>query len=164
MRGFEFDAITRVIFIRLVIGVTAAILIAVPLAVPRSYWVIVAVVVILQNGHQLRLTAFRAVHRVVGTIIGVGLFALIGLWNPSGLALALLLVALQFVVESFIVRNYGLALIFITPLALTIAAQGEPTTAVIIDRIVDTLLGAAIALLVLAGSWLLRKVRPARTL
>jgi hypothetical protein len=163
MRGFAFDATTRVIAARVAIGVSAAALIAAPLGIPRAYWVIVAVVVILQNGHRLRLTAIRAVHRVAGTVIGVGLFALIALWHPSGLALALVLTALQFTVEMFVVRNYGLALIFITPLALTIAAQGAQTTDVALERVLDTILGAAIALAVLGASWGLRRVRPART-
>jgi uncharacterized membrane protein YccC len=116
----------------------------------------VAAVVILQNGHRIKLTAIRAVHRVAGTILGVGLFALIMLWNPHDLVLALLLVVLQFAVEMVVVRNYGLALILITPLALTIAAQGSTGDVgeVVIERVLDTLLGAGIALVVLAVAYL----------
>jgi hypothetical protein len=156
---FSLSESDRVILTRIAVAAAAAALLAAPLGILRAYWVMVAVVVILQNGHRVKLTAIRAIHRVLGTVVGVGLFAIIMLWNPHALVLALLLVALQFAVEMVIVRNYGLALILITPLALTIAAQGavDNVGEVIAERILDTLLGAGIALVVLAASWLLRR-------
>jgi len=123
--------------------------------------VVVAVVAILQNGHRLRLTGLRAVHRVLGTLVGLGLFALVSLASPSGIGLALLLMALQFVVELVVIRNYGLALVFITPLALTIAAQaGTSDVGVIVgERFFDTLLGAAIAMTILLAAYVLLRWR-----
>ena len=65
-------------------------------------------------------------------------------------AVVLLIATLQFTTEVVVVRHYGLALIFITPLALTIAASGNTDDPVRIvgERIVDTLLGAVIGVLV----------------
>ena len=148
---FDFDETTRIILIRLIVATGIAALVAAPLGIHRAYWVVVAVVAILQNGHRLRLTALRGVHRVLGTLVGLGLFALIQLAHPSGVWLGLLLMTLQFVVEMVVIRNYGLALVFITPLALTIAAQaGTAEVGVIVsERFFDTLLGAAIATVVL---------------
>jgi len=159
---FGFDHTTRVIFTRIAIAATAAAMLSAPLGIHRAYWVMVAAVVILQNGHRIKLTAIRAVHRVAGTILGVGLFALVMLWNPHDLVLALLLVVLQFAVEMVVVRNYGLALILITPLALTIASQGTTGDVgeVIVERVLDTLLGAGIALVVLAVAYLVGRRRP----
>jgi len=89
----------------------------------------------------------------------VGLFALVMLVNPAGVWLALLLMALQFMVEVVVIRNYGLALVFITPLALVIAAQGNVADvgATIVERIVDTVIGAVIAVVILAVAFLLRR-------
>jgi uncharacterized membrane protein YccC len=148
---FEIDETIRIVLIRLVAATATAVLVAAPLGVHRAYWVVVAVVAILQNGHRLRLTFVRGVHRVLGTFVGLGLFALVQLAHPSGIGLALLLMALQFAVEMVVIRNYGLALVFITPLALTIAAQaGSADVAVIVgERLLDTLIGAGIATAVL---------------
>ena len=158
---FEIDATIRVILVRLVIATGIAVLVTAPLGIHRAYWVVVAVVAILQNGHRLRLTGLRAVHRVLGTLVGLGLFALVSLASPSGIGLALLLMVLQFVVELVVIRNYGLALVFITPLALTIAAQaGTSDVGVIVgERFFDTLLGAAIAMTILLAAYVLLRWR-----
>jgi hypothetical protein len=159
---FDLSGDVRVIVIRLAIASAIAVAVSAPLGVHRTYWVLLTVIAILQNGRRLRLTALRGVHRVLGTLVGLGLFALVILWGPTGLWLALLLSALQFVVELVVIRNYGLALIFITPLALTIAAQGDPgdVGTVVATRVVDTVLGAAIAMVVLLGALLLRRFLP----
>ena len=151
---FEIDETIRIILTRLIVATGIAVLAAAPLGIHRAYWVVVAVVAILQNGHRLRLTAVRGVHRVLGTLVGLGLFALIFLASPRGVWLGVLLMALQFVVELVVIRNYGLALVFITPLALTIAAQaGTAEVGVIVgERFADTLLGAAIATAVLLAA------------
>ena len=156
---FRLDATARMILARLLIAAAIAAVVAAPLGLPRSYWVTLTVVAILQNGHRLRLTAVRGIHRVVGTLLGVGVFALIELLHPSGWWLVLVLAVLQFGAETVILRNYGLALLFVTPLALTISAQGTTSPAVlIVDRVVDTVVGAVIALAVLLGSLLLRRM------
>ena len=161
---FEIDETIRIILIRLIAASAIAVLVSAPLGVHRAYWVVVAVVAILQNGHRLRLTFLRGVHRVVGTLAGLGLFALLQLGHPSGIWLALLLMALQFAVEMVVIRNYGLALVFITPLALTIAAQaGTADIGLIVgERLLDTLIGAAIATAVLIAALVLMRWR-ART-
>jgi uncharacterized membrane protein YccC len=117
--------------------------------------------VILQNGHQVRFGATRAVQRVLGTFVGLGLFALVLLWNPHNVVLALFLMVLQFAVELVVVRNYGLALVLITPLALVIATQGASVDVgqVVGERVFDTVLGSGIALAVLFVSWLITRRR-----
>jgi hypothetical protein len=159
---FDLSGDTRVIVIRLALAAAIAVAVSAPLGVHRTYWVLLTVIAILQNGRRLRLTALRGIHRVLGTLVGLALFALVLRVNPQGLWLALLLAVLQFIVELVVIRNYGLALIFITPLALTIAAQGDPgdVATVTLTRVLDTLLGAAIALLVLAGALVLRRYMP----
>jgi uncharacterized membrane protein YccC len=158
---FRFDEDTRVIVFRVTLASAIAIVVAAPLGVHRVYWVLLTVIAILQNGRRLRLTALRGVHRILGTLVGVGLFALVLLAHPEGLLLALLLAVLQFIVELVVIRNYGLALVFITPLALIIAAQGQPADVggVVVTRLLDTLLGAGIAMVVLLVALVVRYPR-----
>jgi hypothetical protein len=157
---FGLGGVDRIILERVVIASAIAALLAAPLGIHRAYWVVLTVVVILQNGHRLRLTALRAVHRVLGTFVGLALFAFILWLNPQGIWLGLVIMALQFSVELIVIRNYGLALILITPLALIIAAQAGAGTvrATVADRVIDTLLGAGVALVVLLGSYIAGRV------
>jgi len=162
---FAIDETIRVILIRLIVASGIAVLVAAPLGLHRAYWVVVAVVAILQNGHRLRLTFVRGIHRVLGTFVGLGLFALLQLAHPSGLWVGLLLIVLQFAVEMVVVRNYGLALVFITPLALTISAQANSADVGMIvgDRLLDTVIGAAIATAVLFAALVLIRRRARRS-
>jgi uncharacterized membrane protein YccC len=67
--------------------------------------------------------------------------------------LILLIVVLQVLAELFVGRNYGLALIFVTPLALLMGeiAVRHPSSALIADRGTETVIGVlfAVALTVL---------------
>jgi len=159
---FRLGGPDRIILGRVIAGAAIAALVAAPIGVHRAYWVVLTVVVILQNGHTIRLSVHRAAHRVLGTLVGVGVFALLMLLHPEGLWLGLVLVSLQFGVELVVIRNYGLALVLITPLALLISAQGAggSVAATVVDRVVDTLLGAAIALAVLGIAYLAQRRRP----
>ena len=122
------------------------------------------VVAVLQSGVHRRLTALRATHRILGTILGAGIFLVLALLDPGGVVLVLVLGVLQFVVELLVVRHYGLALVFITPLALLVAARAPGTSApaLAVERIVDTGIGAVIAVVVLVGEFALER-RAART-
>lgn len=146
----NFDSLTAMISARIVIGVTIASLISLPLGVHRAYWVILAAVAVLQLGHNRRLTTIKAIHRVLGTVFGVLGFGLIAVGQPSGLWLVLIIAVLQFATEVVVVRNYGIALLFITPLALLIATSAHMIAPwqIVGERVIDTLLGSVIALAV----------------
>jgi MFS family permease len=159
---FDVGGDMRAILIRLTLASAIAVLVSAPLGVHRTYWVLLTVIAILQNGRRLRLTALRGIHRVLGTLVGLGLFALLLQMHLTGLWLALLLAVLMFVVQIVVIRNYGLALIFITPLALLFASNGDPGDAgtITVVRVVDTLLGAGIAMIVLLAALLVRRYLP----
>jgi uncharacterized membrane protein YccC len=94
-----------------------------------------------------RAAFIRGLHRMIGTILGVGVYLLLAPLPIPALWLALLLGGLQFTIELFVVRNYALALVFITPLVLLLtgAATGAvDTVAVATERVVDTLAGAVL--------------------
>lgn len=154
---FSLDGVSRIILTRQILALAIATALSAPLGTPRAYWVVMTVVAVLQNGHHIRMTVLRGAHRVLGTLVGVAVFALVLALNPTAIGVAILVTFLQFLIELVVIRNYGLALVLITPLALTIAAQAHsgPAADLILDRIADTLLGAVVAIgvLFLAHGW-----------
>jgi uncharacterized membrane protein YccC len=87
----------------------------------------------------------------VGTRLGLGLAGAILAWHPQGLWLVAVIALLQFIIEMFVVRNYAIAVVFITPIALTIATAGHPVDdlgRLLLARGLDTVIGCAAALLV----------------
>ncbi|MEF2975648.1 FUSC family protein [Subtercola sp. YIM 133946] len=119
------------------------------LGIGHPYWAMVAAVVPLV-AFELAQTMVRGTHRVLGTLVGLVLAWGLLLLQPAGLWAILLVVALQVVAELMVLRNYGVALIFITPLALVMVSMAHPTdpSALIADRGVETLLGTLVAVAV----------------
>ncbi|WP_156164988.1 FUSC family protein [Demequina silvatica] len=114
----------------------------------RAYWTVAAGVVVIGvvPGRGPALT--RGLHRAVGTVAGVGVYLAIAYSGMPPLALALTLGTLQFITELAISRHYAIAVTAVTPMALVIvtASAGElGDLAVTGERILDTLLGAGLA-------------------
>jgi hypothetical protein len=155
--NLEFDRASRWIAFRVLSAVLVASMVSVPLGITRGYWVVLSAVAILQASHWITFTITRAVQRFLGTLAGVVSFGLLALLAPSGLWLVLTVAMLQFMIELVVAKNYGLALVFITPVALIIstASQSGSPLGIIGERVLDSFLGAIIALVVLfAGEWL----------
>ena len=153
LAGFDLAGEGRIVTVRLLAALVASALVSLPLGTHRGYWITTAAVAILGAGAGRRVTVVRGVHRVLGTLVGSVLVLALAVLSPQGLALALLLGIIQFSVELLVTRHYALALALITPLAIMVgtSAAGVSPAAVIGERIVDTLLGAAIALLALVA-------------
>lgn len=159
-----FDHASRWIAFRVLAAVVVASVVSPPLGITRAYWVVLAAVAILQASHWIRFTMTRALQRFLGTLGGVLVFLLLTLFAPAGLWLVLTVVILQFMIELVIAKNYGLAMLFLTPLALLISTSGaqEAVRRTVAERVTDTLFGAVIAVAVLLlGEWL-RLQLPAR--
>lgn len=131
----------------------------------RLHWVVVTTMAILQAAHDRSFALVRVVQRVLGTLLGLALFEGVLQLQPHGAELVGLVMVLQFAVEVVIFRNYMLGLLFITPLALTLATFGQELdpTSTVSGRLHDTLLGAAAALVVLGFLDVVRKVKARRT-
>jgi hypothetical protein len=109
----------------------------------------------------------RGVHRILGTLVGLAVTAVILLpfGVPRGLTAVLLIIALQFATELYMTRNYGLALVFFTPLILLMLLLAHPTDSpmLIIDRAVETVIGTAVGIAVaLSAHHLSKPSRPRR--
>jgi len=142
----------HVVFDPVVIGIFVGISLALGqmLELPRPYWVPVSCLAVIQ-GMSLRAVWNRQIHRVVGTgaglLISWGLLAVpVDKWS-----IFLMITALTLVIEIMIVRHYGLAVIFITPLTIFLAeaanlGHGSPTL-LIQARFLDTILGSVVGLM-----------------
>lgn len=142
------DSIILPLTLRIGIGIFASTIIAYLLGNHRPYWVPIGCASVL-IGTTVMATIHRAIQRALGTAIGVLIAGAIFYVHPSDIAIAFIIFALQTVVELLIPRNYGLAAIFITPLALMIAETantGMTAQALVSARFIDTLLGCTIGL------------------
>lgn len=145
--SFEF-----VVFDSVVIGAFVGLSLAVAqlLKLENAYWVPISCLAVIQ-GLSLRAIWEKQVHRLIGTGIGL-LFSGFLLSLPlDAWRLAALIIALVFVIENLVVRHYGIAAVFITPLTLLLAEAphlGEGHIPSLIEaRFIDTLLGCGIGLL-----------------
>ena len=133
------------------------------LGVGHNYWAMVAAVVPLV-GHTTRHRVSRGLQRIAGTALGLVLLAGILLLQPNPWQTVLVIAACQFGAEMFIARQYMLAQVFVTPLALTSTLLVAPVPPGILlrDRIVETIIGAAvgIAVVLAPGAW--RRIRGRR--
>jgi len=133
------------IVIGLLVGLSLAI--AQLLSLEKAYWVAVSCLAVLQ-GLSLRASWNRQVHRILGTGIGLGVTWALLLVLKDGWAIAVAITLLTFLIEMAVVRHYGFATIFITPLTILLAeapSLSDGTSVGLIQaRFIDTLLGALI--------------------
>lgn len=128
--------------------------VALMMKLDNPYWVPISTAAIMQ-GATFRAVWHRNVHRIIGTVIGMGLAWVIFSLSPNAWMFAGLIILLSFLIEVLVTRNYGLAVIFITPLTVIFAdsaiATGD-TERLILARLVDIMLGSSIGYL---GGWVI---------
>ncbi len=141
-----------VVFDSVVIGAFVGISLALAqlFQLERPYWVPVSCLAVIQ-GASLRAVWNRQLHRVLGTGIGLLVSWALFLLPLTPWTIALTMVALSFVIEVAVVRHYGFAVIFITPLTILLAEAATlgsvPPTALIVARFHDTVLGSFVGLI-----------------
>ncbi|APH66179.1 FUSC family protein [Bacillus sp. LR_5] len=115
----------------------------------RSYWIPLSAAAVML-GTTVVFTLHRAIQRSAGTVIGVGLAGAILFVKPGGVYIALCIAALQCLLEMLIVRNYALAVPFLTANALVITESmhgGADGGYFMIARLMDVAVGSVIGLL-----------------
>jgi len=141
---------------RIGIAVGLGVAIGRALGLGHAYWVGLTAAAVLQASN-LMITRRRVVHRLAGTVVGVGLaFAVLG-WHPPIWLVVIAVAVFQGLVELAIATNYGVAVTGITVLALLLfhvaAPAEEAITTTIGSRLVDTVIGAALALVLRRLLW-----------
>jgi len=136
--------------VKVFIACLAASVVGIAFGLDRPDWAIVSALLILQWG----------LHRLLGSVLGIGLFAGLHLLDLGPWGLLLALAACQFFAEIFVVRNYVLCVIATTPLALMMGnALQLPLGETVVSRTIEVLLSVIFAVGVL---WVvLRDAEPA---
>lgn len=126
----------------------------------HNYWAMVAAVVPLV-GHSTRHRVSRGMQRIVGTALGLVLLAGILWLQPAPWQTVLVIAACQFGAEMFFARQYILAQVFVTPLALISTLLVAPSSPAFLlrDRIVETVIGAAVGVAVVLAPTAGRRLR-----
>jgi uncharacterized membrane protein YccC len=143
--------ISRTFVVRLMACMGAAGLVTEVLPLARSYWVPLTVAIVLKPdyGSVFARAVQRGIGTVVGAVAGAVLLALFhGAWLliPFGVLAALLPYGRS--------RNYGLLATFLTPLVVLLVDLLKPIGWRLAgDRLVDTLIGCAIVLVIGFAPW-----------
>lgn len=115
----------------------------------HPYWAMVSAVAAV-SGADATARLVRAGHRMLGTIVGVAIAAALLALPLSPLATILVVVVLQMTAELFVGRNYGLTLVFVTPLAILMVELAHRTDELVLlrDRALETAIGVAVGVAV----------------
>jgi uncharacterized membrane protein YccC len=136
------------------IGVVNAAGVAVTIAahIERGYWITLSSTVILRP--YVGATLERAVLRVIGTIVGGAIAALCATQLHNDAAIVVVLATLAVLAFSTLSLNYGAFVVFLTPLVVLLIELGHGGGWKIAgERVADTVIGAALALVGMRVLW-----------
>ena len=136
-----YDSVLIAVFVGL------ALVVAELMGLRSAYWAPVSCIAIMQNV-TMRAVWNKQVHRILGTAAGMVLTWLLLTLQLNPWSLFLILTTLSFIIEMLVVRHYGLAVIFITPLTILLAEAGAnmqlPPDVIIQARLIDIGVGSVI--------------------
>lgn len=150
--------------LRITVASLAAATLAQALGWGHPAWAAIGAASTLQGRH-VHTTTPRALQRAVGTAVGALLAwplleAGLSFWWVAGVV-----VALQVITEIIVMRQYALAMLTITPMALLMTSFGDPSGGQLaLDRALTTALGALVGVIMtilVHDTWTLRRVRQA---
>jgi len=123
------------------------------------YWIPISSLAVLQGVNRYHIWK-RGLHRIIGTIIGLGIAWVIFSFVTSSLLICVCIIALQIIVEMLITRHYALAVMFLTPMGILLAETGSSTSLnpdyLLKMRLLEILIGSAIGCI---GGWFLYNER-----
>jgi uncharacterized membrane protein YccC len=136
--------------LRVAVVVSVAVLLVELLDVKRGYWMTITVIVIMQP--YTGATTHRALQRVIGTVLGGILTAALGAYFHDPRAVLVLSFVFAVACVALMPVNYAAFSAFLTPTFVLLAEAGAGDWHLAGTRVVNTLLGGALAL---AGARLL---------
>ncbi|MFD8676632.1 FUSC family protein [Streptomyces seoulensis] len=133
--------------VRTFVGTAAAGGIALFLGVGHSYWAAISAAAVLHSVNVWS-TMQRAVQRTLGTAIGLLLTSAVLFLHPGPVTIICLIIVFEFCLEYVVARNYGLGVIFLTPLALLLSELSSPVSAsrLLHDRVIGSGIGISVGL------------------
>lgn len=148
-RACNKDSIVFINAVRYGVVLSVSAIIAFSFHFSRPYWIPLSCAAVM-SGSTVISTFHKSIQRSFGTIIGLILAIIILKIQPEGFMIAIINMLLTALTELFIVKNYAIAVMFITPNALLIAeasTQIHNVTYFATARITDILVGSAIGLI-----------------
>ena len=133
---------------------SAALIVAVlayrSLSLGSGYWVPLTVLFVLKPDYGT--TVARGIGRIAGTIAGVTIaWAVVTAFSPSDATIVALLAVLAAATYALFPANYALSSVVLTVLiALLVEFSGGSPVGALLDRVIDTAVGGAIALSAIA--------------
>lgn len=149
VKAFDRDSIVFINAVRYGLILSISAIIAFDFNFTRLYWIPLSCAAVML-GSTVMSTFHRSIQRSIGTIIGVLIAMVIFSLHPQGFIIVIINMCLTVLTELFIVKNYALASIFITPNALLIAEVSTQTNNIFYfasARITDILVGSMIGLI-----------------
>lgn len=141
---------TPVFVLRILVAGFLAGVLAWVLGIGHGYWAAVSAASVLQ-ATNVTTTWHRTLQRAGGTLVGVGLAAVLFSFDHTMLSLLILVVLCQTAAELVVGINYSYAIVFVTPLTLALSGMMEPAEAGVglaTERLGATVLGALVGIVV----------------
>ncbi|MGY6269261.1 FUSC family protein [Achromobacter denitrificans] len=139
--------------VRLGLCLIAAEAVARAVALPRSYWVPLIVVVVFKPNFGSVFA--RALQSCAGSVVGVAISATVLALDPSGIVSLLTVAALASLLPWSIRRNYGLFSAILLPILMLLIGALQPGSwPIALARLLDVGVAAAIVLLVGYLPWI----------
>jgi uncharacterized membrane protein YccC len=134
------------------VAVVVATIIAHALDGPKGYWLPMTVAFVFRP--DLGPVMRRAISRVIGTLAGVGIAALVALAGNQQVSLIVLCCAMAAAVPWAAQRSHALTVMVFTPIVFVFVGVLGPDQNLFGPRIVDTAIGATIVLAIDYVMWL----------
>ncbi len=136
--------------IRLAVALAVAVGLADLIDLPHHYWLPLTVLIVLKPDFSSTFT--RGISRIVGTLLGAGVVTIaIAELRPGEAGLTILVLIFAFGAYSLLFANYAMYSVCMASLVVTLLAfTGSPAPSVAADRVVYTIVGAALALVAYA--------------
>jgi hypothetical protein len=140
-----------VLIVAATLGVLAAWVLAIVLGVGNPFWAAVTVAALMPALVATDVWR-RTLYLILGTLGGVGVATFLFSFDPGHLALIAIIIVCQAAAEIAVARNYGVALLFFSPLAIGMSnlSRGAPWQPLLVDRLAEAALGTAVAFLAIA--------------
>lgn len=140
------------VFWRVVLAIGVVQVVMTALGDPHPFWAVLAAGLVLMPPKEPGALGLRAAHRVLGTLVGALAYEVWVSLVPGSVPAFLAMGVLLWLVMALSPRNYGYACVGITLLALLMTQEltpGVPPGALAGNRVLDTVVGGVVALVVL---------------
>jgi hypothetical protein len=156
-RGHRRD-VAAALAVRLAVAGGLAGTAALACGLPRPDWAVMSAVMVLHQGPGRTVGSIRGLHRLVGTVLGCGVFVVLSAAAPHPAVVAVAVAVMFTLGDLFLARHYGIAMAFITPMAMAIGNEHLSANAshAAGTRVAETVIGVVAALAVLNAGVLRR--------